>query len=131
MLTNVTSAVIVPLHLLRPLCAVQPVRSILHELLNPGLQLRVVQGVVIHRSDPHNALSREASASTIQQGAADTAEVIGHCVASEDGVLPRELGHLLSASDVIQSGVIDDEVGGEHRGGEFVTVVTIADERVY
>lgn len=48
----------------------EPGDSVLDEDLSSGLELGLVQGEVIHRSDPHDALPRPSFADTIHERAA-------------------------------------------------------------
>ena len=56
--------------------------------------------------------------------------MILHGVAAFDGLALRELGELVAAAHVRRFGRLDDEVGGEHRGGDFAAVAAVADEGV-
>ena len=121
---------IIPLMLLHPLPTPQPLRSLLPKLLHPRLQLRLHQIKVIHRPNPRYQFIRESTAYSVHQGPADAAEVVCHCISCRDGVRLRVFGEELLAAGVRGGGSGDDEVGGEHRRGDFVAVRAVADEGV-
>ena len=56
--------------------------------------------------------------------------MIRHGIVRCDGLGLRELGQLGFPADVLDRGGGDDEVGGEHRCGDFAAVGTVAYEGV-
>ena len=54
--------------------------------------------------------------------------MIGHGAPGGDGVVLGEGFEVGSAAEVLEVGVGDGEVGGEHGGGDFVAVGAVADE---
>jgi len=100
--------------LLYALPALQPTHSILTKLLNPGLQLRLVQAEVIYSANSHYVLPGEPTADPVHKRPADTAEVILHCAARGDGIVLSKLGQFVFALEVFDRLVIDYEVAGEH-----------------
>jgi hypothetical protein len=56
--------------------------------------------------------------------------VVLHRVAARDRLALRELGELVAAARVHRLGLLDDEVGGEHRGRDLAAVAAVADEGV-
>lgn len=67
---------------------------------------------------------------SVHQYLASRAEVVLHCVAAFDRLALRESGELVLATDVHGLGFFDSEVGREHRERDFVTIRTVAYERV-
>lgn len=135
-----TSKTTTPLHLLsqRPsplklhcaLRALKPTNAILRKLLNPRLQNRLMKIEIIHSPNPRNQHTRVPRRDAIHERAADGAEVVFHRIAGLDGFVLREFGELLTAALVSGFGGLDDEVGGEHGGGDFAAVGAGADEGV-
>lgn len=99
-------------------------------MLDPRLQLGLVQLKIINRPDSHDEIPWEPSADSIHQRAALGAEVVLHRVACGDGVVLREFGELLAATDVLGGGLFDYEVACEHGGGDLAAVCAVTDERV-
>lgn len=89
-----------------------------------------MQTKVIHSPDPHHILPGESSADPVHQRSADTAEMIAHRVARVDGLVLAELGEFVLAFEVLDSAVVNDEVGGEHAGCDLTAIGAIADEAV-
>ncbi len=110
------------LPLLSRLHSWEPANTILREHLKLRLQFRLVQLQIIHRADPGDAHAWEPRAPSVHQGAADRAEVVGHVVPGGDGLALAVLREFVLAFDVLERAVFDDEVGGEHGGGDFAAV---------
>lgn len=62
------------------------------------------------------------------QTATDLTEITLHVVPAGDGLLHVVLGDLVLAADPLNGVVFDDEVGGEHGGGDFAVVGAVAYE---
>lgn len=92
----------------------EPSHAIFRILLNPRLQLRLVQIEIVHSPDPRYAHPRETRAAAVHKRAAFAAEVVCHGVARGDGFGLGELGEQVLAGEVREGAVFDDEVGGEH-----------------
>lgn len=141
----------VALVLLNTLCGLQPTNPVLRELLDPRLQLRLVEIEVIHGSNTWNAHTRRPAALAIHQCPTNGTEEVCHCVAGINSVGLGKFGELVLPADVCDGGGLDDEVRGEHRGCDLAcrrvflsasrirecgrvwmltTVGTVADERV-
>lgn len=120
-----------PLLLLNPLRPLQPTNAVLRKNLHARLQRRLVQIKVIDRADSRDQHAREPRRNPVHQRAADRAEVVLHRVAAGDRLALRELRELVAAAHVLRRGVLDDEVGGEHRGGDLAAVGAVADEGVH
>jgi hypothetical protein len=99
--------------------------------LNLRFQCSLVQIEIINSANPRDQHSREPGRDSVHQRSTDRAEVVLHGVAAFDGLVLRELGELVTATDVLGLGVFDDEVGGEHACCDFTAVGAVADERVY
>ena len=56
--------------------------------------------------------------------------MVRHGVPARDGLVLRPLGEFVLAAGVRGFGFFDDEVGGEHAGGDFAAVGAVADEAV-
>lgn len=89
-----------------------------------------MQTEVINGSDPGDAAARVAGADAVHERAALAAEVVRHLVAGGDGLARGVLLQLVLAAGVLHLAVLDDEVGGEHGGGDLATVGAVADEGV-
>lgn len=87
----------------------------LSKLLNARLQLRLMQRIIIHCSQPHHVHAWKASRDAIHQDTTGTAEVVLHCIACGDGVVLGEFGQVVLAADVLRGVLFDDEVGAECR----------------
>lgn len=119
-----------PLELHRTLCTLKPRNTILRVLLKPRLQHGLMEIVIIHSSNPGDQETRETGRDAIHQRAADGAKVVLHDITRLDGLALCELGELVAAADVGSLILANDEVGGEHGGGDFAAVVARADEGV-
>lgn len=93
-----------------------PLTPILLKRLNPRLELRLLQREIINRANAWNTHTRRAAAAPVHERAADAAEAIFHVVAGSDGGVLAEAGQEIFAARVMQVGITDDEVGGEHAG---------------
>lgn len=122
------SPIITLLLLHHPIDLLNPTNTILSILLNPRLQHRLMQMEIIHRTNPHDRLARKPPRDAIHQNPADAAEMVGHGVPALDLLDHGEFGDLVLPTDVGQGLVFDDEVGGEHGGGDFAVVGAVADE---
>lgn len=100
--------------LLYALPSLQPTHSILTKLLNPGLQLRLVQTEVIYSADSHYILPWEPTADPVHKRPANTAEVVLHRAARGDGIVLSKLGHFIFALEMFDRFVVNYEVAGEH-----------------
>ena len=100
------------LHLRR----LQPPAPILLKRLHSGLELGLLQGKVVNGADARDAHAGVAGAAAVHEGAADAAEAVFHGVAGSDGVALAEARELILAAGVLEGGVFDYEVGGEHAG---------------
>ena len=92
----------------------QPAHTVLRELLDPWLELRLVQLKIVHCSDSQDALGRETTAAAIHERTANRAEGIFHNVARIDGLALCPARELVFAPHVVEGGIVDDEVGCEH-----------------
>ncbi|KAK6434138.1 hypothetical protein LTR95_009684 [Oleoguttula sp. CCFEE 5521] len=99
-----------------------PRNTTLRVHFKPRLDLRLHQIEVIDRTNPRDEQTRKARGDTIHQRAADRAEIVLHRVAACDSLRLSELGELVLASGVRGVALLDDEVGGEHRGCDFVVL---------
>lgn len=54
-----------------------------------------------------------------------------HRVARGDSLALGELGELVLAADVLDGGLVDDEVRGEHGCGDLAAVGAVADEGIH
>lgn len=111
-----------PLRLHSILDTRQPVHPAPGELLPFRPQLRLHQAEVIDRADTENALSWERRSHAVHERAAVGAEVVGHHVLPADGLVLAECLELVLPSEVLQVGVEDGEIAGEHAGGDLVAV---------
>ena len=118
------------LEFLSPFHPGKPLYPILGILLPPWPQLRLMQTEVVYRADAQDAHSREAFADPIHQRPAVRAEMVRHLVPTADGLRLREGLELVLPTQVLEVLVGDDEVGGEHGGGDLVAVGAVADEAV-
>jgi hypothetical protein len=119
-----------PLRRLRALHPLQPTNAVLDENLLLRREDSLLQIKVVDRADPRDQHARDAGRDAVHERAADGAEVVLHRVAAGDGLALRELGELVAAADVDRLGLLGDEVGGEHRGGDLAAVAAVADEGV-
>ena len=86
---------------------------------------------IIHRPNAQYTRSRKSGPDTIHEGTARGAKVIRHIAARSDGLRLAPGFEVVAAAEVFEVGVGDDEVGGEHGGGDFAAVGAVADEGVY
>ncbi len=119
-----------PFHLPDTLQATQPAHTVLGKLLHSGLQLGLGQVEIVHGADAQDACSREPRADAVHERPARGAEVVGHGSVQADAVVLAPGLEVVLAAQVLQVGVGDDEVGGEHGGGDFAAVGAVADEGV-
>ena len=77
---------------------------------------------------PQNRHSLGPATDPEHQTATDLAEVALHVVPGRDSLLHVVLGDLVLAADPLDGVVFDDEVGGEHGGGDFAVVGAVAYE---
>jgi hypothetical protein len=119
-----------PLRRLRALHPLQPTNAVLDENLLLRREDSLLQIKVVDRTDPRDQHARDAGRDAVHERAADGAEVVLHRVAARDRLALRELGELVAAARVHRLGLLDDEVGGEHRGGDLAAVAAVADEGV-
>jgi hypothetical protein len=94
-------------------------------------QCSLMQIEIINSSNPRDQHSWKPRRDSVHQRSADRAEVVLHGVATFDGLVLRELGKLVTATDVLGLGVLDDKVRCEHARCDFTAVAAVADERVY
>lgn len=106
----------------------EPGHSILCELFNFGLQLFTLHIKVIHGPNPWYELARISTADPVHQSTTDRAEIIGHFIAGCNGLALGVSGELVLTSYVGGGSFVDDEVGCERRGVDFVVVGTVTDE---
>lgn len=85
---------------------------------------------VIYGSNARDAATWQARADTVHECTARGAEVIGHRVAGCDSPRLAEGFEVLSATKVLQICIVNNEVGGEHGGGDFMAVAAVADETI-
>ena len=111
-----SGGIIRALHMLLHLRRLQPPAPILLKRLHPGLELSLLQVKVVDSADARDAHARVAGAAAVHEGAADAAEAVFHGVARGDGVALAEARELVFAPRVLEGGVFDYEVGGEHAG---------------
>lgn len=119
-----------PLRRLRALHPLQPTNAVLGENLLLGRKDRLLQIKVVDRAYARDQHPLDPGRDPVHQRAAHGAEVVLHRVAARDGLGLRELGELVAAAHVRGFGRFDDEVGGEHRGGDLAAVAAVADEGV-
>lgn len=117
--------------LLDALSSTAPLHAVLRVLLDPWLDLCLVQIEVVDRSYSHNELPWVPLTNTIQQSAASRAEVVLHRVARLNCLGLGEFGEKLLATNVLGRRLIDDEVGREHGGCDLAAVGAVADEAVH
>ena len=86
---------------------------------------------VVSGSNAEDSFVWKATAYSIHQGSASRTEVVRHRIHSCDSLALSKLVQLFLATQVLQAGIRDDEVGCEHRGGYLSTVGTIADEGIH
>lgn len=99
---------------------------ILGELLHPRLQLGLMQRIIIHRPNPHDFVSWKSRSHTVHQRSADGAEEICHFAAGFDRVALGVAGEFVFTAKMFDASVGNDEVGCEHRGGDFATIGAVA-----
>jgi hypothetical protein len=116
---------------LRTLNTIQPTHSVVAVDLVLRLEHRIMQIKIVDSADPRNQHPREAGRDAVHERAADGAEVVLHRVAALDRLALGELGELVAAAHVHRLGLLDDEVGGEHRGRDLAAVGAVADEGAY
>lgn len=109
----------------------QPAHAILLKRLNPRLELRLLQLEIINRADSRNRHARVSTRSPVHQRSADGAEAVLHRVAGRDRLVLLEARELILAAQVFEVCVGDDEVGGEHGGGDLAAVSAVAEECVH
>ena len=105
-----------------------PTNTILSVLLNPRLQERLMQMKIIHLTNPHDCLPRKARRDAVHQTSTDAAEMVGHRMAALDFLDHGEFRDFVLSADIGQGFVFDDEVGGEHGGGDLAIVGAVADK---
>ena len=86
---------------------------------------------IINRPNAQYTRSRKPRPDTIHECTARGAEIIGHIATRSDGLRLAPGFEVVLAAEVFEVGVGDDEVGGEHGGGDFAAVGAVADEGVY
>jgi hypothetical protein len=94
-------------------------------------QRSLMQIEIINSSNPRDQHSREPRRDSVHQRSTDRAEVVLHSVAAFDSLVLRELGELVTATDMLGLGILNDKVRCEHARCDFTAVGAVADERVY
>ena len=92
----------------------QPPRAAFHKRLNPRFEYRLLQLIIINRTDPRDAHPRIPRAPPIHGRAARGAEGVLHVVPRGDGGILTETRELFLAAYMFEMCVLDDEIGGEH-----------------
>jgi hypothetical protein len=118
------------LTLLNTTCASKPIDPILGVLLHPWFQSSFMQVEVIHSTNSKDTLPWISGTNTIHESSTSLAEIVGHAVPRGDGFGLRKYSQVVSAANVGDISVVDDEVGGEHGGSDFPAVETVAEEGV-
>lgn len=109
----------------------QPTHAILLKRLNPRLELRLLQLEIVNRADSRDRHAWVSARSPVHQRSADGAEAVLHRVARRGRLVLLEARELVLAAQVFEVRVSDDEVGGEHGGGDFAAVGAVAEECVH
>lgn len=93
---------------------------------------KVSKCCIVHKNtgfhSPQDGHPLGAATDSKHQTATDLTEVTLHIVPAGDGLLHVELGDLVFAADEFEGVVLDDEVGGEHGGGDFAIIGAVAYE---
>lgn len=99
-------------------------------MLEPRLQLHLVQVEIVDSANAQDAMARERRTDTIHQGSACRAKVVGHQAARCDSFRLSKRLEVFLPAQVLQVSVGDGKVGCEHGRGDFATVGAVADKGI-
>lgn len=85
---------------------------------------------IIHCTGTQDTVSRESFTDAVHERATRRTEAVRHSLAGGNSFRLFELCKDFFASYVFEVRVCDNEIGGEHRRGDFAAVCTMTNERV-
>lgn len=107
-----------------------PVHTAVSEDFQLGPELGLVQREVVNSADSHVALIGRDLAPAVHEGAASLAKVVGHFRPGNGSLVLAPALQIVLATNILDVGVVDGEVGGEHGSGDLAAVEAVADEGV-
>jgi hypothetical protein len=120
-LPTLPSRIVSPLDMLLYIRRLQPTHTILLKRLDPGLELRLLQAIIINRADARYTSAGVSAATSVHERSTDAAEAVLHVISRGNGVFLAEAREFVFAAGVFHVCVFNDEVGCEHaRGLELV-----------
>lgn len=112
------------------LYSMPPIHTVGSEDFDLGLELGFVQVEIVNGADSHVAVLREDLAPAVHEGAAGLAKAVGHFGSRSRRLALAPASEVVLATDELEVGVVDGEVGGEHGRGDFAAVEAVADKGV-
>lgn len=107
-----------------------PTDTAIGENLDLGLEIGLVQLEIVDGAGPHVAVLREAHAPAVDERAAGLAKAVDHFGLGSGCLVVAPSGDVVLATNVLEIGVVDGEVGGEHGRGDFAAVEAVAEKGV-
>lgn len=107
-----------------------PVDTVISEELDLGLELGFVQVEIVNGANSHVALVGGNLAPAVHERAAGLAKAVGHFGSRSRRLVVAPASEVVLATDELEVGVVDGEVGGEHGRGDFAAVEAVADKGV-
>lgn len=107
-----------------------PVDTAVSEDLDLRLELGLMQVEVVDGADSHVALAGKNLAPAVHERAASLAKAVGHLGSRSRRLVVAPASEVVLATDELEVGVFDGEVGGEHGRGDFAAVEAVADKGV-
>ena len=108
----------------------QPLNPFLSILLQPRLELCLVQSEIVNRPNTQDTHSRIAAANAIHEGTASRAEVVGHRVPRVDSTRLGESLESLTAAKMLEVRVQNYKIGGKHGRCDLATIRTMTNEAI-
>lgn len=107
-----------------------PIHTTVSVDLDLRLELGFVQVEIVHCANSHVAVVREEFAPAIHERAAGLAKAVGHFGSRSRCLTLAPASDVVLATNELEVGVVDGEVGGEHGRGDFAAVEAVADKGV-
>lgn len=107
-----------------------PVHTAVSKDLDLRPELGFVQVEIVNGSDSHVALVGEDLAPAVHERAAGLAKAVGHFGSRSGCLALAPASEVVLATDELEVGVVDGEVGGEHGRRDFAAVEAVADKGV-